>query len=163
MAHENRVTTIIKKQKDDRVFLLFIALFILIDAIEQFIKFVNLQDKVMGPLSRSLHDVLLVGILTTIWLIIFEIKRKKKPFSKSIGIKMRVIAVLVFMTGLVPEMVSSIVTDVIVTNGQYINPDFFRLITCDNFILIILAGFIGTITEIFKYGLDLQDESDLFA
>jgi hypothetical protein len=123
-------------------------------AVWQFIRFAG-DTLFMEYLANSLCSLAIFAELGLLALILLEIRRTGKPFSKKIITKLRIMAVVLFAGGLIPSC-STIPVD----DSQFAVSLSFDMQN----ILIIAAGvIIGIISEVFVYGLSLQEDNDLIA
>lgn len=123
-------------------------------AIWQFIHFTE-HTKMKEYLPNSLGSLVIFAELGLLALILLEIRKTGKPFSKKIIAKLRIMAVVLFAGGLIPSC-----STIPVADSQYAVTLSFDMQN----ILIIAAGvIIGIISEIFVYGLSLQEDNDLIA
>jgi hypothetical protein len=89
-----------------------------------------------------------LGLLS---LILLEIRKTGKPFSKKIIIKLRVMAIVIMAGVFIPSGFAENNSSLVIT---------FDMKT----VLIFFAGvIIGIISEIFSYGHSLQQDNDLIA
>lgn len=91
-------------------------------------------------------------------LIFLDIRTNGKPFAKSIITKMRILAVTIMCSGIVSDIVESIVRSSR-ENFQ------FTLNLDDRFVIftLLFGVVIGMLSEVFVYGHALQEENDLIA
>ena len=123
-------------------------------AVWQFMRFAG-DTIITEYLTNSLYSLVIFAELGLLALILLEIRRTGKPFSKKIITKLRIMAVVLFAGGLIPSC-STIPVD----DKQYAVSFSFDMQN----ILIIAAGvIIGIISEVFVYGLSLQEDNDLIA
>ena len=101
--------------------------------------------------------VLVFFILVLLGVMLVQIMKKGKPFSKSNIIKLRIIAGLTFCCGLLPAMLVAFIM-VVCTDKT-----FFVLHEVHEICLMFLGSALFVISEIFYYGNELQDDVDLIA
>lgn len=153
---------IIKKTAADRLVVIFMALIALIVSVENFIKFFTTADPTFQELSDGFHGLFLFGILFILWIIIMDIKRSKKPFSKSVVKLLNILAIWTLLASLIPDIASNILYDLVMTDFKYIGYNVTDVITSINISILVLAAAIGIIADIFNYGCQLQDDVDSF-
>lgn len=112
--------------------------------------------------SAVLKDVLLFVFLTVVVLllslILSEIHKTAKPFSKKIINKLRAMAFILIFSSVIPN-ITAIASD-------FIDPTALRSsykFGADSMSLVIFGVVVGLISEIFKYGYELQDNMDSIA
>ena len=88
--------------------------------------------------------------------IMVEIQKNGKPFSKSIILKLRVLAVWVMVGAYIPN-IASCVAEFVKTSVTTV------LFNIDNVLVLLLGVIIAVISEIFVYGYELQEEMDSIA
>ena len=123
-------------------------------AVWQFMRFAG-NMRLKEYLTNSLCSLVIFAELGLLALILLEIRRTGKPFSKKIITKLRIMAVILFAGGLIPSC-STIPVD----DSQFAVSLSFDM---QNILLIALGVIIGIISEVFVYGLSLQEDNDLIA
>lgn len=115
-----------------------------------------------ASLDTMIKSVVFYGFMCVL-LIIFstilnEIHKTGKPFSKKIIIKLQIMAVLLIVLGVLPDMVIMIVGFVGPASAFTVN-----LFEYDNVLPMVFGVCIGLVSEIFKYGYEIQEDIDQIA
>jgi len=109
-------------------------------------------------LKSAIGYALLFVVMLLLSLILCEIRKTGKPFSESNINRLRGMAVVLIGMSFIPELVKMIVR-FIDSNATF---ETFRF-GFENMFPIIMGVVVGIISEIFKYGLSLQEDSDSIA
>lgn len=124
----------------------------LVCAIWQFMCYVD--HKNTGEyLINSLCALVIFAELGLLALILLEIRRTGKPFSKNIITKLRIMAVMLFAGGLIPSYATV----------PFSENEISLVFDMQNILKIGIGVIIGIISEVFVYGLSLQEDNDLIA
>lgn len=108
-------------------------------------------------LGAGIRNVILAVVLILLALILTEIKKNGRPFTKENFRKLRAMAILVISCSVIPMMVSSVA-------GFFDAKATFQLTFETRDFWFIVAGIIiGIISEIFYYGYELQEDVDSIA
>ena len=150
----NMISTSLKKRTfADMIISVLICAGALIAAAWQFVAYLSKRDPIY--LSNAVYSLVIFGELGLISLILLEIRKTGKPFSKKITAKLRFMALILIAGGAMPRF-SEVSTEPL----TYSVSVYFDMLN----ILVIFAGvIIGIISEIFVYGLSLQEDNDLIA
>lgn len=81
--------------------------------------------------------------------------------KKQIINKLRTLAVLVIVTGLIPDALTPIIDDIL--NGSATQFAYKLVFSEKNVIIAIVGVVIGIVSEMFVYGYELQDDIDSIA
>lgn len=113
----------------------------------------------VGNLAKDLIRCIFMSFaLFCIYMIFDKIKKGESPFQKSSVIYLRVAGIFIFCEGFVACIAKYLIiitgTDEIAINLRISQQDI---------ILIIFGVIVAMISEIFKYGCELQEDSDLIA
>lgn len=108
-------------------------------------------------LGDGIRSILLAVVFVLLALILGEIQKNGKPFTKANCTKLRVMAIITICCAFVPMLVASV--------AGFFDPNAtFQLSLEMNDIFLGIAGaIIGIVSEIFYYGNELQDEMDSIA
>lgn len=138
----------------DTILSCIFCLAVLVTAIWQFMRYVNHRN-MTEYLTNSLYSLVIFAEIGILSLILLEIRKTGKPFSKKIITKLRIMAVILFVGGLIPSY-STVKLD---------DTNTLVSVTFDmkNILLIGIGVIIGIISEVFVYGLSLQEDNDLIA
>ena len=147
----NTISTSLKKRTfADMILSVLICAGALIAAAWQFAAYLSKRDPIY--LSNAVYSLVIFGELG---LILLEIRKTGKPFSKKITAKLRFMALILIAGGAMPRF-SEVSTEPL----TYSVSVYFDMLN----ILVMFAGVIvGIISEIFVYGLSLQEDNDLIA
>lgn len=110
---------------------------------------VDILEEAVRALVISVSFVLLS-------LIMVEINKDGKPFSKGIILKLRVLAVWIMVGAYIPN-IAVCVAEFVKTSVTTV------LFNIDNVFVLLLGATIAIISEIFVYGYELQEEMDSIA
>ena len=142
-----------KRTSIDTVLCCILCLAALIFAVIQFACYLD-NSNITEHLTNSLCSFVIFAELGLLALILLEIRKTGKPFSKRIIVKLRIMAAMLFAVGLIPSH------QTIPTSEVEYSVMLFDMHT----ILLLALGFtIGIISEVFVYGLSLQEDNDLIA
>lgn len=145
-----------KRIKADMVISIVVAVVMLGVAIANFASYFVYDGMHSEILCGAVQSFVTCIGLIIISLIMMEISRKGKPFSKSIIVKLRVLAVWIVIGAFFPNMVTFIVDLAKMQEAE------FSLGGRDAFVAI-LGVIVGIISEIFYYGYELQEDMDSIA
>jgi len=106
-------------------------------------------------LSNSLCSLVIFAELGLLALILLEIRKTGKPFSKKIITKLRIMAVVLIAGALIPSYAT-----VPISEQEYSVVIVFDM---QNMLFIALGVIIGILSEVFVYGLSLQEDNDSIA
>lgn len=106
-------------------------------------------------LTNAVYSLALAAETLLLCLILIHVRKKGTPFSKAVIVLLRIMAVILFLAGLMPSFVEVESEPNMVAVSTTFN--------FQNFLLIALAAIIGVISEIFVYGKALQEDNDLIA
>ena len=109
----------------------------------------------MSFTKASLCSLVIFAELGLLALILLEIRKTGKPFSKKIITKLRLMAVILLAGGLIPSC-STIPVD----DSQFAVTISFDM---QNILIIGIGVIIGILSEVFVYGLSLQEDNDSIA
>ncbi|NLK65771.1 MAG: DUF2975 domain-containing protein [Tissierellia bacterium] len=112
-------------------------------------------------ITRALYALFVLGFTLITGLILLEVCKTGKPFSRKIINKLRVLAILVIVAGFLPDAVTPIVDDML--NGASTQIGFKLVFSEKNIIITVIGVVIGIVSEIFVYGYELQDDMDSIA
>ena len=119
----------------------------------QLVCFLNGEGK--AYITNAVYDLLIFAEMGLLSLILLEIRKTGKPFSKQIITKLRVMAVILFIGGIMPSYTDIRIDD----NTEMVSFAF----DAQNILIIFIGVIIGIISEVFVYGLSLQEDNDLIA
>lgn len=117
-------------------------------------------------ITNMLYTAAIILELIMLISIFLEIRKKGKPFSKSVIIKLRIMAVLLMIVGCVPNLMLvpngpvEEMTDLFTEEISSMRVVYFGT---QNLLVILLGVIIGIISEVFVYGGKLQEDNDLIA
>jgi hypothetical protein len=106
-------------------------------------------------ISNAVYSFVIAVELGLLSLILLEIKKTGRPFSKKIIIKLRAMALVLIVSGLMPRI------EEITSEGG--NEAISFTFSSMNMLVIFLGIIIGILSEIFVYGMSLQKDNDLIA
>ena len=125
----------------------------LVFAVIQFACYLE-NTSVTEHLTNSLCSFAIFTELGLLALILLEIHKTGKPFSKRIIVKLRIMAVMLFTVGLIPSQQTIPTSEV-----EY----SVMIYDMHNILLLALGVIIGILSEVFVYGLSLQEDNDMIA
>lgn len=138
-----------------------VAVIAIVMAVTEFSDYVSMDGRYPEHLTNGIYAIFTFGIALILELILLEVHKIGKPFSKRIINKLRVLAVFVIVAGMLPDAIASIIVDIV--NGTFSQIDINLMLTSKNIIISIIGVVIGIVSEIFVYGYELQDDIDLIA
>lgn len=142
-----------KRTFADTVISCIICVAALAASVWQFVCFLNGEGKPF--ITNAVYNFIIFAELGLLSLILLEIRKTGKPFSKKIITKLRIMAVILFIGGLMPSY-TEIGVD---AQTEMVTFTF----DAKNMLIIFIGVIIGIISEVFVYGLSLQEDNDLIA
>lgn len=152
--NDEKSRRLVKRTKTDCniTYAFFIAAFMyLIGLISEFAKG-GCSD--LQYVSNIVFMTVIMADLFIVTRIFNEVRHSGKPFSHSIVVKLRIMAVLLMIGGAFPSLEREIIDGTEFTNVT---------IDTQNCLVIILGIIIGMVSEIFVYGSELQEDNDSIA
>ena len=114
-----------------------------------------LIGRVPQYLSNAAYSFSIFAELGLLSLILLEIRKTGVPFSKKIITKLRIMAVIMIVTGIVPSYHMMRVTET--------NTDIYVTFDSKNLLIMVVGVVIGILSEVFVYGYELQQDNDSIA
>jgi len=111
---------------------------------------------VIEEIGTIVQYVLMAVITILVYMLFKDCKNLRTPFTKKSVTLLRWIAVLIMAAVLLPEFVCLIITMVVFSYASFEIP-------ASSVFVILLGAVFGMIAEIFKYGTELQEDSDSIA
>ena len=142
-----------KRTRIDTVLSCVFCLAALVFAVIQFACYLE-NTSVTEHLTNSLCSFAIFTELGLLALILIEIHKTGKPFSKRIIVKLRIMAIMLFTVGLIPSQQTIPTSEV-----EY----SVMIYDMHNILLLALGVIIGILSEVFVYGLSLQEDNDMIA
>lgn len=159
--NNNRIESLKKRTKVDMICSFIVAIIAIVMAVTEFSAYVSMDGTYPEHLTNGIYAIFTFGIALILGLILLEVHKIGKPFSKRIINELRVLAVFVIVGGMLPDAIVSIITDIV--NGTFSQVDIDLMLSSKNIIISIIGVVIGVVSEIFVYGYELQDDIDLIA
>lgn len=159
--NNNRIESLKKRTKVDMICSFIVAIIAVVIAVTEFSAYVSMDGTYPEHLTNGIYAIFTFGIVLILGLILLEVHKIGKPFSKRIINELRVLAVFVIVGGMLPDAIVSIITDIV--NGTFSQVDIDLMLSSKNIIISIIGVVIGVVSEIFVYGYELQDDIDLIA
>ena len=106
-------------------------------------------------LTNAVYSLALAAETLLMSMILIQVRKNGTPFSQTVIRLLRIMAVILFLTGLMPSFVE-----------VESEPNMVAVTTTfnfQNFLLFAIGAIIGIISEIFVYGKALQEDNDLIA
>ena len=106
-------------------------------------------------LTNAVYSLALAAETLLMSMILIQVRKNGTPFSQPVIRLLRIMAVILFLTGLMPSFVE-----------VESEPNMVAVTTTfnfQNFLLFAIGAIIGIISEIFVYGKALQEDNDLIA
>ena len=151
---ESKMNALKKRTRSDMVISFIVAALMAIPAFLQFESYFK-GGKDVQNLYNGMYSVIVCTVCIILGLALREVQINGKPFKKKIITMLRIIAVIVFLSGFVPAMAVPLA----VSTGDAISFRFDVI----NVAFSVLGVLIGIISEIFVYGYELQDDNDSIA
>lgn len=153
----NEIEKLQKKTRVDMICSFVVALIAVGIAIKEFWTYVSMDERNPEHLTNGFYAVFAFGIIFLLGLILLEVHKIGKPFSKKIINELRVLAVFIIIGGLLPQIITTLIMDA----SSSIDINF--VLNAKNLIVSIIGVIIGILSEIFVYGYELQDDVDSIA
>jgi hypothetical protein len=127
-----------------------------------FIDFSGTND--YDEITKAVYAMFSTVVLALLAWIIMDVKKKGTPFVSSIVCKLKTIAIIVMLGAIVPDLVTEVVKFVAkVSEGDSAIILFEISLGTKTVFILWLGIIIGIISEIFKYGVKLQEDNDSIA
>lgn len=168
---KNVQNTLQKKLYSDTLFTYIITAGFAIISVIRFLNFLTNVDsvKIAGEnfkgtapeilLSDSILYLFIAAALFLFSLILSEIHKTGRPFSKKIINKLRTIAFVLIFASIIPNTVSSMVCDFLDADALSFSLSFETI----NLAIMVFGVVVGLFSEIFNYGFELQENMDSIA
>ena len=153
---DNKVERLKKRLTGDAICCIIIAVVMGVFAIAELSMYFSCNGEFANMLNGSVQGLVMSITFVIISLIIFEIMKHGKPFSKRIIVKLRVLGIWVMLSAYLLDVVSFIV-EFLKNNEGYFFPDM------SNVFVSLLGVLLIIISEIFYYGHELQEDVDSIA
>lgn len=111
-----------------------------------------IMDNVNGVVRSALMEIIFILLYT----MLLQVKKGLTPFSRNCVTILRMVAVFSFLLALLPKVVDIIGSMIVF---KYITISFSSL----NFYIISIGVVFGILSEIFKFGCELQEDIDQIA
>lgn len=158
---DKRINTLQKRTKGDMICSFVAALVAVGIAVTEFWAYISTDGIYPEHLTNGIYAIFAFGITMILGLILLEVHKIGKPFSKRIINELRVLAVFVILGGVLPDSIAPIIEDVV--NGTSSQISVELVMSAKNVIVSIIGVVIGVVSEIFVYGYELQDDVDSIA
>lgn len=153
---DNKVEGLKKRLKGDAICCIIIAIVMGVYAIAELSMYFSCNGEFVDMLNGSVQGLVMSIAFVIISLIMFEIMKHGKPFSKRIIVKLRVLGIWVMISAYLPDVVSFLV-EFVKNNEGYFFPEI------SNVFVSLLGVLLVIISEIFYYGYELQEDVDSIA
>lgn len=110
-------------------------------------------------LSDAILYIFIAVVLLLLSLILGEIHKTGRPFSKKIIGRLRAMAFVLIFAGVIPTTTASMVCDFLDADALTFSLGFGSI----NLVIMAFGVVMGLISEIFKYGYELQENMDSIA
>ena len=156
---DDKIIHLKKRTKADMVCSLIIAVIAICVAVLQFVTYVSTEGTNVAYLTNGIYALFAFGVTLILFLMLLEVHKNGKPFSKRIINELSVLAVFVIIGGIIPNALTTVIH-----NEIYRLDSQIEMVLCAKNVIISLIGVvIGIVSEIFIYGYELQDDMDLIA
>ncbi|MFA9464669.1 MAG: hypothetical protein ACERKN_10315 [Velocimicrobium sp.] len=115
-----------------------------------------LANIIMDNVNGIVRNVLMEIIFILLYFMLSQVKNGLTPFSRKCVSILRGVAIFSFLLAVVPKIVDIVGSMIIF---QYITIDFSSL----NFYILSISVIFGILSEIFKFGCELQEDLDQIA
>ncbi len=168
---KNAQTTLQKKLYFDTLFTYIITAGLVIISVTRFLNFlVNVDSvKIAGEnfngtapeilLSDSILYLFIAAALFLFSLILGEIHKTGRPFSKKIIKNLRAMAFVLIFASVLPNTAASVIYGFLDPNAVSISLSFSSI----NLTIMVFGVVVGLFSEIFNYGYELQENIDSIA
>lgn len=146
-----------KRVLADTICSIIIAVVVLFMAIMEFVAYSPADADYVGHIRNGIYAVIVSVALVLISLILLEVRKHSRPFSKGVIWKLRILAVWI----IVSSLLSGVITQII-QSGSKMELVVFPVNTTI-LLVVVLGVIIGILSEIFVYGHELQNDMDYIA
>ena len=153
----DRINTLQKRTKGDMICSFVAALAAVGIAVKEFWAYISTDGIYPEHLTNGIYAIFAFGITLILGLILLEVHKIGKPFSKRIINELRVLAMFVILGGIIAPIIQDMV------NGTSSEISVELVMSAKNVIVSIIGVVIGVVSEIFVYGYELQDDVDSIA
>ena len=151
---DKKVVELNKRLKGDMMITLIVTAVMAFIGVAQTINFFMKGDITL--LKRGIQAIVMMLPLLIVYLILKRIEKTGKPFDEKIVKMLRILALMIIIAGVLPAFVET-----------FANLVRFETFTVEfngfDLFIPLLGVIIGIISEIFVYGKELQEDSDLIA
>jgi len=154
---DKRINTLQKRTKGDMICSFVAALAAVGIAVKEFWAYISTDGIYPEHLTNGIYAIFAFGITLILGLILLEVHKIGKPFSKRIINELRVLAMFVILGGIIAPIIQDMV------NGTSSEISVELVMSAKNVIVSIIGVVIGVVSEIFVYGYELQDDVDSIA
>lgn len=158
---DDKIIHLKKRTKADMVCSLIIAVIAICVAVLQFVTYVSTEGTNVAYLTNGIYALFAFGVTLILFLMLLEVHKNGKPFSKRIINELSVLAVFVIIGGIIPNALTTVIHNEIYRLDSQI--DIEMVLCAKNVIISLIGVVIGIVSEIFIYGYELQDDMDLIA
>lgn len=146
-----------KRTKSDMIISFVVSALALIGMVVQFVNYFSEGRVEPGYFKNGMYGIAIVVVTLILGFVLLDVRKNGTPFTKRVINLLRSLAVIVMITGLLPEMFTPIIDEA--RTGTI----HFDIFSGSNVIIIIIGVCIGIISEIFVYGYELQKDNDSIA
>ena len=153
---DNKVEGLKKRLTGDTICCIIVAVVMGVFAIVELSMYFSCNGEFLDMLKGSVQGLVMSIAFVIISLIMFEIMKHGKPFSKRIIVKLRVLGIWVMISAYLPDAIPCFV-EFVRNNEGYFFPEISHVFVSFLGILLVI------ISEIFYYGYELQEDMDSIA
>lgn len=153
---DNKVEGLKKRLKGDAICCIIVAIVMGMFAVAELSMYFSCDGAFPDMLKGSVQGLVMSISFVIISLIMVEITKHGKPFSKRIIVKLRVLGIWVMISAYLPDAVPCLV-EFVRNNEGYFFPEISHVFVSFLGILLVI------ISEIFYYGYELQEDVDSIA
>ncbi len=161
------IETLKKRTKGDSLCCFFAVVIAFFMTISELKAYIVTEGNNPEHLINSMYGIFAFVIMLLMGLVLFDLHKNGKPFSKKIINLIRAIAIVTIFAAIVPDSFTPILDEVyhVVTKNSavYIKLDIGSVLCVKNIFISLIGVVIGISTEIFVYGRALQDDVDSIA
>lgn len=158
---EEKMNELRKRTRSDMVCSILVAVVALAKAVTEFHACGSAGTELVKHLTNGIYAVFVLGVAIILSMMLLEVHKIGKPFSRKIIWELRILAVFVIVGGFLPDTVIPMIVNTLHGTSELIGIDV--VLSAKNVVVSVIGVVIGIVSEIFVYGYELQDDMDSIA